>query len=138
MCGGVVVVVTHLLDRRHYNLGVISRCGIHEIVSLSWRVRLVCRMPRTCGLGSIHSGWLCDRRPPDRGGPHNVTVLLVTLVDSCTSQAPLMDSCFTVGLGHESILGLSSSTGARNWHTPWLAGCCMFPDDGYVTGSMTF
>ena len=28
----------------------ISRCGIHEIVSLSWRVRLVCRMPSSTRL----------------------------------------------------------------------------------------
>ena len=62
----------------------------HPCVEITYLVKpaacmLAIRMPRTCGLGSIHSGWLCDRRPPDRGGPHTdslnfaVFMTLITL-----------------------------------------------------------
>ena len=34
--GSAFAVLLTYLERQLYNLGVISRCGIHEIVSLSW------------------------------------------------------------------------------------------------------
>ena len=78
----------------------------YRLVRLGIR-HLRCLRSRYGGLGSIHSGWLCDWRPPGRGGPLNDWIVDIPIgeyaIDLLLDDAPTYELEWTASMPAQDV-----------------------------------